>query len=42
MYSVHFRVYIVQYTLGGPTPFLPIPNPDFDVSWEKMGKNVQK
>ena len=25
---------------GGPTPFLPIPNPDFDVSLVKMGKKV--
>ena len=22
--------------------FCPSPNPDFDVSWERMGKNVQK
>ena len=38
MYSVHFRVYIVQYTLGVQPHFCPSPNPDFDVSWEKWGK----
>ena len=36
----------VQALLGGVQPhffhFCPSPNSDFDVSWEKMGKNVQK
>ena len=28
---------------GGVQPhFYPSPNPDFDMSWGKMGKNVQK
>ena len=34
---------ILSNIVWGVQPhFCPSPNPDFDVSWEKMGKNVQK
>ena len=34
---------VIIIVIGGVQPhFCPSPNPDFDVSWEKMGENVQK
>ena len=40
------RCEIVMYSSRGSNPifphFCPSPNPYFDVSWGKMGKNVQK
>ena len=40
LYSIHYTLYSVYW--GVQPHFCPSPNLDFDVSWEKMGENVQK